>query len=262
MKIYIHTDLEGISGIDTVDMVMPDRPRYQEGRELLMGDVNAAIDGAFAGGATEVSVLDSHGGSLANFIPGRLDPRARQDTKPNKKWWGILDESFAGTFFIGAHAMAGTQNGFLDHTQSSESWHDYSVNGRRMGELGQWAIVAGHWGVPMLMVSGDEAACVEARQFFLPLETAVVKRGVGRSQAVPARHADAGRPGVQPERLLRRRSGPPRNRASRRPHRPQGREPPAGADAVGAFIGARPARGGQARRLNGIPLKPIVPSCL
>ena len=183
MKIYIHTDMEGVSGLDNLAMVEQDSPRYGEGRELLMGDVNAAVDGAFAGGATEVSVLDSHGGGWANFIPGRLDPRARQDTKPNGKWWGILDESYQGTFFVGAHAMAGTQNGFLDHTQSSVSWHDYSVNGRRMGELGQWAIVAGNWAVPMLMVSGDEAACVEARQFFLPLETAIVKRGIGRGRA-------------------------------------------------------------------------------
>lgn len=89
--------------------------------------------------------------------------------------------------------MAGTLNGFLDHTQSSIEWHDYSVNGRRMGELAQWAIVAGHFGVPMLMVSGDEAACVEARQFFSPLETAIVKRGVGRNRAelVPSDEARA-----------------------------------------------------------------------
>jgi D-amino peptidase len=95
-----------------------------------------------------------------------------------------MDESYDATFFIGAHAMAGTINAFLDHTQSSLSWFNYSVNGRKMGELGQWAMVAGAFGVPMAMVSGDEAACVEARQFFYPLETAMVKRGVGRNRAV------------------------------------------------------------------------------
>jgi D-amino peptidase len=88
-----------------------------------------------------------------------------------------------GTFFIGAHAMAGTQNGFLDHTQSSLAWHDYILNRRRMGELAQWAIVAGNWGVPLLMMSGDEAACAEARNFFDPVETAVVKRALGRNRA-------------------------------------------------------------------------------
>jgi len=182
MKIYIHTDLEGISGIDTYEMIQRDGGRYAECCGLLMGDLNAAIDGAFAGGADHVTVLDSHGGGN-NFILEKLDPRASNDTKPNKKWWGILDGTYQGTFFIGAHAMAGTMNAFLDHTQSSLSWHDYSINGRRMGELAQWALVAGNWGVPMLLASGDEAACVEAREFFQPVETAVVKRGIGRNRA-------------------------------------------------------------------------------
>jgi len=182
VKIYIHTDLEGISGIDSMDMIERSGPRYRACCELLMADLNAAVDGAFAGGATHVTVLDSHGGGR-NFILDLLDKRAENDTKPNKKWWGILDASYAGTFFIGAHAMAGTLNAFLDHTQSSVSWHDYSINGRRMGELGQWALVAGHFGVPMLMVAGDEAACAEAREFFDPVETAAVKRGIGRNRA-------------------------------------------------------------------------------
>lgn len=182
MKIYIHTDLEGITGIDTFEMIQRDGERYRECCEHLMRDLNAAIDGCFAGGADHVTVLDSHGGGN-NFILEMLDPRAENDTKPNKKWWGILDESYDGTLFIGAHAMAGTMNAFLDHTQSSLTWHDYIVNGRRMGELAQWAMVAGHFNVPMLMVSGDEAACVEARQFFYPVEVAIVKRGIGRNRA-------------------------------------------------------------------------------
>ena len=182
MKIYIHTDLEGVSGIDNIEMMARDHERHEEARRNLMADLNAAVDGAFAGGAEHVTVLDSHGGG-GNFILDLLDERAANDTKPNKKWWGILDDSYDATFFIGAHAMAGTINGFLDHTQSSVHWYNYIVNGRRMGELGQWAMVAGAFGVPMAMVSGDEAACVEARQFFQPLETATVKRGTGRNRA-------------------------------------------------------------------------------
>ena len=181
-KVYIHTDLEGVAGIDTFEMIQRDGGRYEECCRHLMHDVNAAVDGAFAGGADHVTVLDSHGGG-GNFLLELLDPRAENDTKPNEKWWGIMDESYQGTFFIGAHAMSGTMNAFLDHTQSSIHWHDYSINGRRMGELAQWALVAGTWGIPMLMVSGDEAACMEARQFFSPVETAVVKRGVGRNRA-------------------------------------------------------------------------------
>jgi len=182
IKIYIHTDLEGVSGIDSFEMMQRTSETYRDCCKLLMGDLNAAIEGAFAGGADHVTVLDSHGGG-GNFILEMLDPRAENDTRPNKKWWGILDESYQGTFFIGAHAMSGTMNAFLDHTQSSIHWHDYSINGRRMGELAQWAIVASNWNVPMLMVSGDEAACVEARQFFHPVETAVVKRAIGRNRA-------------------------------------------------------------------------------
>jgi D-amino peptidase len=192
MKIYIHTDLEGITGVDTAEMIEPEHPRRREAIECLMADANAAVEGALQGGATHVTVLDSHGGG-GNFILELLDRRADNDPKANKKWWGKMDTSYAGTFFIGAHAMAGTQNAFLDHTQNSESWYNYWLNGRRMGELAQWAIVSGNFGIPMLMVSGDEAACVEARQFFSPVETAAVKRGIGRNRAelVPLEEARA-----------------------------------------------------------------------
>ena len=182
MRIYIHTDLEGISGIDRAEMVPRESDQYRYACELLMGDLNAAVDGAFAGGATEVIALDSHGGGN-NFILDMLDHRAQNDTKPNRKWWGIMDEQCAATYFIGAHAMAGTINGFLDHTQSSLAWFHYIVNGRRIGELGQWAMVASNWGIPLVMMSGDEAACVEAHQFFRPCKTAAVKRGIGRQRA-------------------------------------------------------------------------------
>jgi D-amino peptidase len=182
LRIYIHTDLEGVSGIDRIEQMDRGNAAYRQTCELLMGDLNAAIDGVFAGGAESVTVLDSHGGGN-NFLLDLLDPRARNDTRPNGKWWGVLDDSYDGTFFLGAHAMAGTQNGFLDHTQSSTHWLDYCLNGRRVGELAQWALVAGHFGVPLLMACGDEAACVEARQFFQPIETAIVKRGIGRNRA-------------------------------------------------------------------------------
>ena len=190
MKIYIHTDLEGISGIDSGDSVPRDSDAYGESCRRLMLDLNAAVAGAFDGGADHVTVLDSHGGG-GNFVLDMLDERAENDTRPNKRWWGTLDDSFDGTFFIGAHAMAGTMNGFLDHTQSSRNWYNYTINGRRYGELGQWAVVAGAFGVPMLMVAGDEAACAEAREFFAPVETAVVKRGVGRQTAVTVPEEEA-----------------------------------------------------------------------
>jgi D-amino peptidase len=190
MKVYIHTDLEGVSGVDTIEAMDKGKPAYRAACERMMADINAAVDGAIAGGATHVTVLDSHGGG-GNFIAELLDRRAEADPKQNGKWWGCLDRSYAGTFFIGAHAMAGTLNGFLDHTQSSATWFEYTLNGRAMGELAQWAIVAGSFGVPMLMVSGDQAACDEAARFFDPVHTAVVKRGIGRNRAelVPGQEA-------------------------------------------------------------------------
>ena len=181
-KIYIHTDLEGISGIDKGEMIPRESPDYSYCVERLMADVNAAVDGAFLGGADHVTVLDSHGGGN-NFDLSLLDKRAEFDTKQNNKWWGKLDESYWGSFFIGAHAMAGTLNGFLDHTMNSKTIFNYSVNGRKMGELGIWAYVCGHFNVPMIMVSGDLAAVNEASQFFSGVETASVKTSISRLQA-------------------------------------------------------------------------------
>lgn len=195
MKIYIHTDLEGVTGIDDVEQRdFEKKDIYRESCEKLMLDVNAAVAGAFDGGVDHVAVADGHAGlRRQNFIMEMLDERAEYDARPNEKWWGILDESYAGTYFVGAHAMAGTINGFLDHTQSSVTIFNWYINGRRVGELAQWALVAGAVGVPMLMVSGDEAACAEARAFFNPVQTAAVKQGVGRSRAIayPADEARA-----------------------------------------------------------------------
>jgi D-amino peptidase len=183
MKIYIHTDLEGVTGItDSGQIQREDRTGYQRACGKLMRDLNAAVAGAFDGGADHVTVLDSHGGG-GNFILEKLDPRAQNDIKPNKRWWGIMDDSYDGTFFIGAHAMAGTQNAFLDHTQSSARWYNYYLNGRKYGELGQWATVAGNFDIPLLLVTGDEAACTEAREFFNPIETVAVKHN--RAQGYP-----------------------------------------------------------------------------
>ena len=182
VKIYIHTDLEGISGVDKFEMMDQTTDGYQEARKLLMEDINAAVEGAFEGGADEVVVLDSHDGAH-NFLPDLLDKHAKVDPRANKKWWAALDDTYSGTLFIGAHAMSGTMNAFLDHTQSSINWHDYSINGRRWGELAQWALVAGNFGVPLIMMSGDEAACKEAHDFFDPIETAAVKKAVGRNKA-------------------------------------------------------------------------------
>lgn len=184
MKIYIHTDLEGISGITLPEQVALGKDVQSEYTvKRLMSDVNAAIDGAFAGGATHVTVLDAHRGG-ENFDLSMLDSRADLDSRSNGKWWGKLDSSYDGTLYIGAHAMTGAMNAFLNHTFNL-NWHKYMINGRCFGELGMWAMAAGHFDVPMLMVSGDLAACYEATCFFNPIKTAVVKYAKGINEAEP-----------------------------------------------------------------------------
>lgn len=178
-NIFIMTDLEGISGIDSVDMIQETYPDYEYCLKRLMADINAAVEGAFQGGAEKVYVCDGHKGG-GNFINSLLDQRAVVSS-------GSLADQFSkpldAVMLIGAHAMAGTLNGFLDHTQDSRKWYNYFVNGRKTGEIGQMGIIAGNYNIPIIMVSGDQAACTEAMQFFGYISCAVVKQGTGRNKA-------------------------------------------------------------------------------
>ena len=182
MNIIIMTDLEGTSGIDKMEMVSEEgTPGHQFGLERLMLDLNAAVEGAFEGGADSVFVVDGHGGG-SNFINDMLDPHAQQ--LGSKGWQDMITSGKIDAYMeVGVHAMAGTINGFLDHTQCSRTWYNYMVNGRKSGEIAQGAIFAGAFDVPFVMVSGDEAACVEAKAFLGNIECAVVKYGIGRNNA-------------------------------------------------------------------------------
>ena len=193
MKVYISTDLEGISGV-TVWEQTRDRTTqlYQQARHLLTCEVNAAVEGCLAGGADEVVVLDGHGGGF-NFVPDELHPGATYVTGPGRpRPHSAFDETFDAAMFVGYHAMAGTPNAVLAHTQSSKSGSRYWYNGRESGEIAQCATVIGHYGVPVVMVTGDEAACIEAREFLGEgIATVGVKRGFGLTccQMVPPRRA-------------------------------------------------------------------------
>lgn len=183
MKIFICTDAEGISCLDKKELISEDTLLM---RTRLMADVNAAIRGAFDGGADEVTVIDGHG-SGKNFLPGELDPRAVQIFSPD-----LTELDANAVFMVGTHAMAGTSNAFYDHTQCSLTWHDYYLNGRRGGEMLQMAAWAGAYGAPVVMVSGDLAACAEARAFFGNIRTACVKYGIDHQTAecLPAEEAE------------------------------------------------------------------------
>jgi len=187
LKIYVNTDLEGISGVFKFDQTrQKDTPLNIQACEYFMGDVAAVVRGLRDGGATEVIILDGHGSQAviphlmvpgAKYITGRPRPGAGNLTE--------LDDSFDGMVMLGFHAMMGTPDGVLNHTQSSKSENRYWYNGMESGEMAQNAAIAGYYGVPPIMVTGDEATCREARKFFgNNIVTVAVKRGVARESAV------------------------------------------------------------------------------
>ena len=182
MTVVLMTDLEGISGVNDISMITDEEGAgYRYACERLIADTNAAVSGCFDGGATRVLVIDGHG-AAHNMDASKLDPRAE---KVDVAQWIALTRAGEADLFmeIGAHAKPGTQNGFLDHVQSSVKWFEYTINGKSYGELAQGGLFMGAFGVPFVMVSGDEAACEEARSLLGTVECAVVKKGIGRNRA-------------------------------------------------------------------------------
>lgn len=184
MKIYISVDMEGISGVNSPEYVLRDGWYFAAGQRLLTADVNAAVRGAFDGGADEVIVADMHAAS-GNILVEELDPRALlMAGTPHQPRFPFLDKSVNGMFLLGYHAMAGTLQANLEHTMSSKSWFKYCVNGKPYGELGIDAELAAESGVPVVMVSGDDKLCEEAVGWLGNVETAMVKQGLGRQSAL------------------------------------------------------------------------------
>lgn len=184
MKILIAADMEGITGVVHWDQVNPSHTEYMRFRRLMTGDVNAAIRGAFSGGATSVSVTDGHGASK-NILIEELDSRAMLNSgtpMPLSMVHGV-DKGVDGVLFIGYHGRIGAQNAVLDHTWSDERVANLWINGRLFGESGLNGAVCGHFNVPVIMISGDQTVCAEAQDFLGNLETAVVKKAIGRMAA-------------------------------------------------------------------------------
>jgi D-amino peptidase len=184
-KIYIETDLEGISGVYQFAQTRETKtPLALMAREYFMGDLAAVVRGLRDGGATEILVLDGHGNQA--IIPHLAVPGAKYITGlPRPDGAGGIDDTYAGVVLLGFHAMMGTKDGVLHHTQSSESENRYWYNGVESGELVQSAVIAGHFGVPVIMVTGDEATCRESETFFgKSCVNVAVKKGLARESAV------------------------------------------------------------------------------
>ena len=161
-KVFMITDMEGVSGILDSDMqCLPYKsPRWEESHKLLTGEVNAAVDGLLAGGATEVVVWDGHDSSQSLSVLD-IHPKARLLTGMPISPTLELDPSYSAVIFIGQHAMAGARNAILSHSYSSLGIQNIWVNGKPTGEIGARVMLAGHFGIPVIMLSGDTAACEE-----------------------------------------------------------------------------------------------------
>jgi D-amino peptidase len=184
MKVFISVDMEGISGITDPEDVLPDGADYQRGRVFMTGDANAAILGAYDGGADEVLVNDSHW-IMRNLLLERLDPRARTIKGFHKSLCMVqgLDASYDGAVFVGYHACAGTEGGVLNHTLLGKEIQNIYLNGEPTGETRLNAAYAGHFGVPVLVVAGDAAVCAEAERFLDGVHTVAVKDGIDKFSA-------------------------------------------------------------------------------
>jgi D-amino peptidase len=189
MRVHIISDMEGVAGIVKWEQVNGGAPLYEEGRRLYTEEINAAVRGARSAGASEIVVMDCHGAgggwTFNSLIPDLLDPGCEWVVQ--ERWTGYTGALEAGcdaALFIGMHAMAGTPDGVLSHTVSSTAWYNLWFNGKLVGETGINAALCGHWGCPVLLVTGDTATCAEARDLLgANLTTVAVKHGLGRFTA-------------------------------------------------------------------------------
>ena len=176
MIIYIFADLEGISGISGDAYVNGEFAAA--GRQLMVEEINLCASACFEAGADRVIVRDGHGSGV-NFSSSQLDSRIElvQGATPGKRFFGL--EGASGLILLGYHAMAGTPGAILEHTYSSKTIMNLYLNGRPVGEIGLDAAIAGEYGVPVILVSGDDKACREAEEWIPGVRTCCVKEGFG-----------------------------------------------------------------------------------
>lgn len=197
MRVWISVDMEGIAGVSHPNPTNRKDSEYPAAADLMVGEANAAIEGALAAGATDILVNDSHGG-MYNLRPIDLHPAAR--VLQGQKAWSMVagaerladgDASFHVAVFVGYHARAGHPTGTIAHTYTGAPT-ETRLNGRRTGEYGLNALVLGAWGIPVGLVAGDDALAAEVADWLPWAERVVVKEGHGTSAAASL-HPDRAR---------------------------------------------------------------------
>ncbi len=185
LKVFISADLEGVAGAVSAEQLGPSGFEYQRFREFMTAEVLAAIEGARSAGATEILVADSHGNGqnlLIEQLPSDVMV-VRSFPRPLMMMQGI-DSTFDAAIFLGYHSSTTNPEGVRAHTMSSANLAAVVLNGTPMPEAGVNAAIAGHFGVPVVMISGDDAAVAEARALIGDLEGAVVKRAISFHSAM------------------------------------------------------------------------------
>ena len=182
-KILMMTDLEGAAGVVSFeDQIEPNGRYYETAKKLLTAEVNAAIAGLLEAGVDEVLVVDGHGAGGICFE--ELHPAARLlHGHPLPPWRSLakLFETYDACMMIGQHAMTSVP---ISNNQGSLAVDYYQLNGRKVGEIAQFALFCGAMGVPLIFLSGEEDACREAQEFVAGVVTAPVKQGLGRGVAI------------------------------------------------------------------------------
>ncbi len=187
MHVLIMTDIEGVAGVVKPEIdTRPGGMNYLRNCRLLSEEVNAAVRGFRKSGASAITVWDGHGPGAIDFEA--LQPPARLihgGPIPPLTWlFDRLAKRFDAIAHVGQHAMAGVRSGNLNHTQSSAEVISYTLNGREIGEIAQFVLLAGSYGLPYIFLSGDEEACREAEALQPGIVIAAVKEGLGRASAL------------------------------------------------------------------------------
>ncbi len=201
MRVYISVDLEGINGICHSSHTQPGEPGYERGVQLMHAETNAVIQGAREAGATEIVVNDSHY-DMRNLRTELLEPGTQIVTgwqKPFSMVSGVSGElagiaiserPFDCAFFVGYHAMAGKARAVLSHTYRAQVFFDVKLNGHSVGETALNAALAGYYGVPIALVTGDDAVCAEATKQLGAVPCVTVKTAVSRYAAIFRPHLE------------------------------------------------------------------------